>query len=390
MSDCLIVGGGVIGLSLAYELAGHGARVRVIDAGAPGREASWAGAGILPPAAAESDDPLEQLTALSNRLHREWHDVLLAETGIDNGYRCSGAIYLARSRHDAESLAQFSRHAAASRIACERQSLDDLADVEPRLRPKGNLAGAYRVPDECQIRNPRHLKALMAACVARGVEITHGAAAQDFEIRAQRVQAVRTNLGSIAADRVCVTVGAWTAALCEKLDAVATLKPIRGQIVLLTTPGPLVSHIINEGRRYLVPRADGRLLVGSTEEDVGFDRRTTAGAIAELLDFAVGLVPDLAGAAVERHWSGLRPATADGLPYLAQAPGLENAFVAAGHYRSGLQLSTGTAVVMSAWMRGEPPDISLAPFRLDREKGAVRPASPDRRPSRAIPLHESR
>jgi glycine oxidase len=390
MSDVLIVGGGVIGLSLAYELAGHGARVRVIDAGAPGREASWAGAGILPPAAADSDDPLEQLTALSNHLHRRWHDELLAETGIDNGYRCSGAIYLARSRQDAESLAQFAGQAAAGGIACQRRSADDLAEVEPRLRPAGDLAGAYLLPDECQIRNPRHLKALMAACVARGVEITQGVAAQDFEIRAQRVHAVRTNLGSIAADRVCVTTGAWTAALCEKLGAVAALKPIRGQIVLLTTPGPLISHIINEGRRYLVPRADGRLLVGSTEEDVGFDRRTTAGAIAELLDFAVGLVPALAGAAVERYWSGLRPATADGLPYLSQAPGFENAFVAAGHYRSGLQLSTGTALVMGEWMRSEPPQINLAAFRLDRGKREGQPALPARRAPRAIPLHESR
>jgi glycine oxidase len=123
---------------------------------------------------------------------------------------------------------------------------------------------------------------------------------------------------------------------------------------------------VNEGRRYLVPRDDGRLLVGSTEEDVGFDRGTTADAIAGLLEFAMSLVPNLARATLERFWAGLRPATEDGLPYLGSVPDVENAFVAAGHFRSGLQLSTSTARVMGQLVRGLAPEIDLEPFRLDR------------------------
>ncbi len=146
------------------------------------------------------------------------------------------------------------------------------------------------------------------------------------------------------------------------------IKPIRGQMVLLSLNRMIVERIVNEGARYLVPRADGRLLVGSTEEDVGFDRDTTAGAVSDLLQFAMSLAPGLEGARVERFWAGLRPSTQDGLPYLGRLPDLENAFMAAGHFRSGLQLSPGTAVVMGQLIRGEQPTIDLSQFRTDRDK----------------------
>ncbi len=367
MSDCLIVGGGVIGLSLAYELAGHAWRVRVIDCGRPGREASWAGAGILPPASPFADDPLEQLTALSNEMHRQWSVELLASSGVDSGYRRSGALYVARNAIAAQQLDYFAGLAHARKIAAQRLTPSELDEIEPSLRPSGTIEAAYLVPDECQIRNPRHLKALLIACAGRGVEITSGAAAEDFEIRGRRIRAVRTSLGSLSADQVCIATGSWSGALAKKLGVSPAIKPIRGQMLLLSLLRPTVNRIVNEGSRYLVPRADGRLLVGSTEEDVGFDRGTTAGAMAGLLQFALSLVPDLATAQVERTWAGLRPATEDGLPYLGPVPGLENGFIAAGHFRSGLQLSTGTALVMSQLIRGQRPEVDLTMFRVDRD-----------------------
>ena len=367
MSDCLIVGGGVIGLSLAYELAGHGLQVRLIDAGQPGREASWAGAGILPPAWSASDDPLEQLTALSNALHTQWSADLLQATGNDNGFRRSGAIYLARDADEAGRLSEFAALAESRGITTQRLSAASLFELEASLLPRGTLDAAYHVPAECQIRNPRHLKALVVACAQRGVEISPGVAAEDFDIRGDRVSGVRTNRGLLRADAVCITTGAWTAALMKKLGVAPHIKPIRGQMVLLSTARPVLSRIINEGSRYLVPRVDGRLLVGSTEDDVGFDRGTTAAGVAGLLDFALSLVGDLDSATIERTWAGLRPATSDGRPYLGALPGVENAFVAAGHFRSGLQLSTGTAVVISQLIRGEQPQIDLSMFRLDRD-----------------------
>ncbi len=387
MGDCLIVGGGVIGLSLAYELAGHGLTVRVIDAGQPGREASWAGAGILPPASAAVDDPLERLRALSNALHEQWSQALRDTTGVDNGFRRSGAIYLARNEAVARELNEFAVLAQSRNIVARRLSPDALAEHEPLLQPRGGVVSAFLVPAECQIRNPRHLKALIIGCTNRGVEITPGVAAEDFEIRDDRVRAVRTSAGSLAVDRVCITTGSWTGALARKLGTAPRIKPIRGQMVLLSTARPLVSRIINEGSRYLVPRSDGRLLVGSTEEDVGFDRSTTAGAIGGLLQFALSLVKELEGAQVERSWAGLRPSTSDGLPYLGAVPGLENAFVAAGHFRGGLQLSTGTAVVMSQLIRGQTPHIDLTSLALDRHNVPAPTPPPAGRPRREVPLH---
>ena len=373
MSDLLVIGGGVIGLSIAYEMAGRGRSVRVIDAGLPGREASWAGAGILPPAGSGDVEPLEQLAALSNRLHGQWSAELRETTGIDNGFRRTGAIYLSRHSGGAELVEQLVAWAHARGIAAERLSADALAAIEPALKPEPPLESAYLVPDECQIRNPRHLKALVVGCAQRGVEITPGAAADDFEIRGDRVRAVHTSLGSFSAEQYCVTTGAWSAAVAGKLGLRLAVRPIRGQIVLLALRKPPVTRIINEGARYLVPRPDGRLLIGSTEDDVGFDRGTTAGGTGGLLQFALSLVPELEAAHVERCWAGLRPCTEDGMPYLGRVPDLENAFVAAGHFRGGLQLSTGTAAVMSQLIAGEPDEIDLSAFRLDRHAEEPRP-----------------
>ena len=366
MSDLLVIGGGVVGLSIAYEAAGRGRRVRVIDAGQPAREASWAGAGILPPAGEGDLDPLEQLVALSNRCHAAWAEELRAETGIDNGYRHCGAIYLAREARDTAQLDELAGWAASRSIVAEPLPGSALSEAEPALRPSGSVSAAYLLPEERQIRNPRHLKALLLGCAQRGVEITSGMAADDFEVRGGRIRAVRTIGGTIAVDQVCITTGSWTAAVARRLGVQLAIKPVRGQIALLALKQPLLSRIVNEGPRYLVPRCDGRLLVGSTEEDAGFDRTTTAGAIGELLRFAQSLVPDLASAQLERTWAGLRPATRDGLPYLGAVPEVDNAWVAAGHFRGGLQLSTGTAVVMNQLMADERPEVDLTAFRLDR------------------------
>jgi glycine oxidase len=241
-----------------------------------------------------------------------------------------------------------------------------LGDLEPKVQPSGQILGLYLIPDELQVRNPWHIRALLAACARRGVEVTSGVEAQDFEVSGRQVTAVRTSAGTWTAQKVCITSGAWSRELGERIGLHLAVKPIRGQIVLLKTEQPLVSRVIYEGTRYLVPRNDGRILIGSTVEDVGFDRRTTSEVIEGLLDFAHDVVPALRMAEFERCWAGLRPGTLDGLPYLDRAPHLDNLFVAAGHFRSGLQLSPGTAVVMSQLMRGQTTQIDLAPLRIGR------------------------
>lgn len=369
LTDCLIIGGGAVGLSLAYELARGGRTVSLIDRGLPAREASWAGAGILPPAnASTARTAYDRLLALSNELHVRWASELRERTGIDTGFRRCGGLYIARSEAEADALARQAVEWGERRIDCQRLDAAALAEHEPALRGSTDMPilAAYRLKDEAQLRNPRHLAALAAACHRLGVEIRAGVECTSLEVRGDRVTGAVTNVGKLAAESYCVASGAWTSGLLAPFGVRVAVKPIRGQIVLFRAAEPLLAHVVNEGLCYLVPRDDGRLLVGSTEEDVGFDHRNTTAGVQGLIDFARSLVPDLAEARVERTWAGLRPATADGLPLVGPIPGVTNAFCAAGHFRSGLQLSTGTAAVVARLIRGEVPPIDLASMRLDR------------------------
>jgi glycine oxidase len=374
MPDVVILGGGVIGLSLAYELAGQGMKVRILDRGQPGRETSWAAAGILPPSKFRTKaPPVEWLQGFSSQLHAEWAMRLKEETGIDNGYRRSGGIHLADSKETSVELLQECERWRREGLSVKWLHSTDIDREEPALAgayERCELHGAALATDEVQIRSPRHLKALISACEKRGVEISAGVEAFDFEMAGQKISAVQTSIGAIAANQFVVAAGSWSKAIAARMNLNLAVKPMRGQIVLLYTARPIIQRIvewnIEIGHRYLLPRDDGRLLVGTTMEDVGFDRRNTAEAIAGILQFATRLAPALSSATVERSWCGFRPASVDGLPYLGAVPGLQNAFVAAGHFRHGLWLSTGTAVVMSRLIRGESPGVDLTPFKPDR------------------------
>jgi glycine oxidase len=372
MLDCVIVGGGIIGLSLAWELARRGRSVRVIERGEPGREASWAGAGMLPPATRRGAiHPWDQLRAISHELHPQWAAALREETGIDNGYRRCGAIYLARRAGEAAALAAMAAYWQEESVQVERLTPEALAKLEPNLAPLARSAGfrtAYLLPDEAQLRNPWHMKALAAACRKRGVEISAGVEAIAFDLAGGRMTGVRTNAETVSARQFCLCSGPWTRMLLEQLGLANGIEPIRGQIVLFRSERPVLTHIVNEGARYLVPREDGRLLAGTTEEEVGFEKQTTPEGIRGLVQFATDLVPALTQADVERTWAGLRPGTVDGLPYLGRIPGLENAFVAAGHFRSGLHLSPATAVEMAKLLCGEPTEVDLSPFHIGRRR----------------------
>jgi glycine oxidase len=379
MHDVLIIGGGVIGLSLAWDLAKHGCSVHVIDKGQIGREASWAGAGILPAATHSIDQhPLDQLRGLACELHPQWAAELKSLTGIDTGYWRCGGIHLARSPGEAASLAAWATLARDERIRIEQLSTTSLAETEPGLiwegeppaQPLGNryteLRAQYLVPDESQLRNPWHVRALYRACELAGVEITPHTEVTDFTITNGSLAEADSTSGPLAARCYCFTSGAWTGQLLQRLGIHLGILPIRGQIILFRCDEPPITHIINEGSRYLVPRQDGRLIAGSTEEEVGFDKRTTAEAMADLTQFACDLVPGLKNAAIEKTWAGLRPASFDGLPFLGRLTNIHNAFIASGHFRNGLFLSPATAIVMSQLIRDQPLQIDLSPFRVSR------------------------
>ena len=236
------------------------------------------------------------------------------------------------------------------------------AGLEPNLAP--GFGPVLHLPEMAQIHNPRHIKALIAACRSMGVELLPGCAALGFQLQGERIEGVRTSVGVMRADKFVLTTGAWTDPLLEPLGWKSGIHPVRGQIALLQPGKSLLRRVVAHGARYLVPRPDGRVLVGSTEENVGFDRRTTTTAIHDLLELAMSLVPDLGYAAFERSWAGLRPGSPDGLPFLGWVPGIANLCVAAGHFRSGIQLSTGTGLLLRDLVLDRPTPLSLEPFRL--------------------------
>lgn len=363
-ADVIVVGGGVVGLATAWELAGQGASVHLLEKDQFAREASWAGAGILPPGNHErAETPEAHLRSESHRLWPEWNSRLAEETGIDTGYRRCGGLTV-RLNGPADELAEEAAAWRSEGVIVEEPDLKRAFALEPGL--SRDVTSLFRLPELAQMRNPRYLKALVAACLRNGVELTRGTPVTGFDVRQGRVVAVRTPQGAYSADRYCVAGGAWSRALLEPLGLRVEIQPVRGQIVLLSAAPGTLHHVIEVGSRYLVPRSDGRVLIGSTEELVGFDKRNTAEAVAELIDFAVSLVPSLGDATFEKAWSGLRPGTAARIPFLCRVPEIENLTVAAGHFRSGLQMSPATAVFMRQLILEQQTLLPRGPFDFAR------------------------
>jgi glycine oxidase len=358
--DVLILGGGVIGLTTAYFLSSERVRVRILDKGDLGRQASWAGAGIIPPGnPSKARTPFDLLRAHSSAQYPDLSAQLREQTGIDNGYLVCGGLEL-----PAEGEQTPTDEWRGEGITFRELDRDALHRQEPAVARE--LGRAFHVPDMAQVRNPRHVKALAAACAARGVCLMQDCAVLGFRRQGNRVIAAETERGSLTADRFLLATGAWTDPLLQPLGWQPGIRPVRGQIALLNTGTPLFRSILLQGKRYVVPRPDGRVLVGSTEEDAGFNAQTTAGAIAELLGFASRLVPSLYAAPVERCWAGLRPGSPDEMPFLGPVPGCDNLFVAAGHFRAGIQLSPASGLVMKELLLGQKPTIPVEAFRPDR------------------------
>ncbi|MSR55635.1 MAG: FAD-dependent oxidoreductase [Gemmataceae bacterium] len=372
--DVTIIGGGVIGLTTAYFLAREGVSVHMIDRLAMGTEASWAGAGIIPPGNLSRAVTLyDQLRASSSEEFPSFSSELLERTGIDNGYRiCGGIEVFGKDADEATRLWE------EERILFEPLSLADPsgsgrarsvcagARLEPHLHlPPG---AAYLLPGMAQVRNPWHLRALVSACESLGIKMTPNTPIVRMRTSGNRIEAAADESGiEYLADKYLFASGAWTDRLLAPLGIRTGVHPVRGQIVLFRPAQPLLRRIVNIDKQYLVPREDGRILAGSTEEpEAGFEKQTTEEGINGLIRFATELVPALASAPIEKTWAGLRPGSIDGLPDLGRLPGFENAFVAAGHFRAGIQLSPATARVMCELITGREPSISLNDFCTNR------------------------
>ena len=386
--ECCIIGGGIVGLSIARELAGRGHRVRLLARERRRDTASWAAAGIFPPAPEPGPDAANAnagLTAYSDRLHRQWAAELRSETGIDNGLEACGGLHLAGDAAALERLREAAEAWRGRGAECRWLETGELARLEPVLAgaiAAGRVVGGFLLPEEARFRPPRHLEALERSCEARGVRLCHGREVTGIEIAGGQVAGltVRGLDGDeeVIADRYILAAGAWSGGLAESLGISIDTRPIRGQIALLRLPRQILARIINLGLDYLVPREDGRILAGSTLEDVGFDPEPVPTEIDRLLGVAADLLGDLSAATVEQTWAGLRPGSSDGLPSIGPTPAAGNALLAAGHFRAGLHQSTGTAVIIADLIEGRTPPLEISPFAPNRPPG---PPGPDSVPT---------
>ncbi len=376
LPDSLIVGGGIIGLSIAYELLKSGRRVCIIDRQQLGREASWSGAGILPPGSWFSDEPwADEMARISRQRFPQMAAELWNATGIDIEYEvCGNTLFV-----DAETTPAIAARLArwqSQGIAVERLPPGSAGSVEPNvvLSPQQSEFSAWHIAAEAQVRNPRLLRALQTVVSRLGGTIIADREVVGLRIREGQCLGVETDQGPIVAGTVCVATGAWSSRLFGPTVPEVMTIPIRGQMLLLKEKAPSLRGLVHfhtsasaaEHGVYFVPRTDGHTLVGSTVDDVGFDKSTEAATVERFHQVASALTPGLASAKRVAEWGGLRPASHDGAPYIGPVPGVANLFAATGHFRAGLQFAPPTAALIRSMLNSEPPPFDPTPFRLDR------------------------
>ena len=361
----LVVGGGVMGCATAYFLARAGVRVTLVEqhrVGGP-PSASGASAAILE-ALAGHPVPVAQQGQLSRRLIGELAPRLLEETGIDVEFQRLGSIHLAFSERDAAGL-RARVPALFAGLGEATEWLDSAAVRAAEPAAPARLFGGLLIPSTNGVYAPKYVRALAAGAARHAARILQGVSVTGFEVEGERVAAVQTSEGRIAAGQVLLATGAWTGLVARGLGCDVPVGPQRGQIAALApAPGePRVAHVVHGPGGYIIPKANGTACVGATHEFVGFDARVTTYGLKFVADLALRLAPGLETAALKHIWMGFRPVMLrEALSPVGALPGLRNAYVAAGHGAIGLTLSAGVGKTMAQLIRGETPDLSLAAF----------------------------
>lgn len=353
LDDFIIIGAGAIGCATALELATAGARVTVLERGAVGGESSWAGAGLLFPLLPWDYRPeVARLAQTGRRLFPAWMARLAAGSGVDPEYLESGLLI----------LPPYDRDAALAWAAREGEAL---AEVNPRLvEPAVEAAGsALWLPGVAQVRNPRLLAALRGSLAAAGVEIVEQVGEVRLQVAGNRVEAVAGDGGRRwQAGTYILSAGAWSGRLLEPLGAPAPVYPVRGQMVLFRIPPGRLNRMLLQAGRYVIPRRDGHVLVGSTLEEAGFDKSVTEAARNELMALAQTLVPALRGQAPVAQWAGLRPGSPDNVPLIDRHPTVANLWVHTGHFRYGVTMAPASARLLADLLLGRAPLLDPAPY----------------------------
>lgn len=357
--DVLVVGGGIIGLMSAWELRRAGLRVALLERGATGREASWAGGGILSPLHPwRFPAAVTRLARIGQGRFPEIAAQLTDATGIDPEWTRSGLLVAPADERDE------ARHWAADHgISLEEWPAPAVSAAEPNL--SWPAESALWLPDVAQIRNPRLLKALRTALEQDGVVLHEGEPVVEILTGRERVTGVRTARDRWDAGAVVLAAGAWTNRLLAPLGGLPSVYPVRGQMILIRGAAGLLTRIVLGEDHYLIPRRDGRVLSGSTVEEVGEDRSVTESARNWLWERATARVPALQQYPIEMHWSGLRPGNPRETPYIGTHPSIEGLFVSAGHFRNGLVLAPGSARLLTELITGTEPSLDPAEYALE-------------------------
>lgn len=363
--DVAVVGGGVIGLSIAYHAARRGAKVTLMEAARLGSGASGTAAGMLN-AQAESGEPgpFLDLQLAGRDAHRPLSGELYKETGLDPEYVWSGTLRVARGEAFEERLADAYRWQKERGLPARWLNGEEARDLEPALSPDAHAA--LYLPEEGQVNPQRLARALALAASRWGAELEEESRVTGLRVERGRVIGLDTGRGGVDAGSVVLAGGAESPGLLSGLGVKLPVYPVKGEtLTVRATLPPVRANVWDEGC-YLVPKRDGRVVVGATERPGEWDRRPTLGGMAHLSEAARGLVPALSGAPVSDLWGGLRPSTPSGRPILGPVEGVEGLLLATGHGRNGVLLSAITGEAVGALALGGAPPLDLAPFRLER------------------------
>jgi glycine oxidase len=365
--DAIIAGGGLIGSAIALELARNDLRVALFDAQDPGREASWASAGILSPAP-ENPGMISMVPfgKASLAMYPEFIELVEELSGIQTGYRANGTVEALFSRHAREELNTIVALHRGLGLKAEAISAEEARDLEPDLSEE--TKAAVLRPDEASVDNRLLASALIESANRSGVEIHAGKAVEAIWREGLECRGAVVRGEQISAKHTIVAAGSFSAQIGGAQEY-APVRPAKGQMVSLRCDSARIQRVLWSERIYVVPRNDGRILCGATVENAGFDKTVTAGGIHANLDAAIELAPILARARVEDTWAGLRPDSPDHLPIIGPTD-IRGLLIATGHFRSGVLLTPITAKLIGEFIAEKTPSVAWEKFSPMRFQAA--------------------
>ena len=359
-ADVIVIGGGIIGCAIAYNLAKRDVKPLLIDkAPAVGTEASWAGAGILT-SHASTHEPYPTLCRASLALYPALAEELRAETQIDIEFIQSGTLSVFFNEVEAAGLIGLADRRVKRGFSAEVLTPEQAWQLEPALSK--SIAGAVLFPEDAQVRNPKMVTALAKGAAKLGTKFLLGNPVTNFIREDARVIGVVVNGETLYADTFVIAAGCWAGTLAAQLDVPIRIEPAKGQIVLVEAMPPPFQHIIDGLGIYIVPRADGKILLGATVEYVGYDKTATVDGAKQMIDAGIAIAPQLAHSTFVQTWAGLRPYAKNG-PLLGYLLGYDNVVLASGHFKNGILLAPITGQLIAELLTTEQPSLPLEPFQ---------------------------